>query len=276
MSSRPHTLGLAALISTLLALAAPAYAHPDLDEGRRQAAELEFEPALAAFERALGSGGLTREELIELLAERALLLHALHRHNDLVEDFVWLSALDPDHRLDLRAPPDLTAIWTSVRDQGRGALKVSLAAHATEGGELDAKASLSGTLPQGVRARIVLRQPGGSWQTVDSSELREVLPESGLELYAEALGLGHVVVAHDHGPDSPLRISAGDLALAPAAAEPLEEAQSPGWARRHRNWLIGGAAAVVAIVVVAAVVATQTGGDETHSDSTTLKPMVSF
>lgn len=270
-----HKLGLAALISTLLALAAPARAHPDLDEGRRLAGELEFEPALAAFERALGGGSLTREELIELLAERALLLHALHRQNDLVEDFVWLSALDPDYRLDLRAPPDLTAIWTSVRDQGRGALKVSLAAHATEGGEVDAKASLSGTLPQGARARIVLRQPGGSWQNVDSSELRESLPEGGLELYAEALGLGHVVVARDHGPDSPLRVNAGDLALGAAAAAPLEEAESPGWARRHRNWLIGGAAAVVAVVVVAAVVATQTGGEK-HSDSTTLKPMVSF
>jgi hypothetical protein len=269
-----HKLGLAALISALLALAAPVHAHPDLDEGRRLAGELEFEPALAAFERALASGGLTREELIELLAERALLLHALHRHNDLVEDFVWLSALDPDHRLDLRAPPDLTAIWTSVRDQGRGALKVSLAAHATEGGELDVKASLSGTLPEGARARIALRQPGGSWQTIDSSELREVLPEGGLELYAEALGLGHVVVARDHGPDGPLRVSGRELAL--DAAAPLEEAQSPGWARRHRNWLIGGAAAVVAIVVVAAVVATQTGGDEKRSDSTTLKPMVSF
>lgn len=274
--SKKHPLALIALTSALLALAAPAAAHPDLDEGRRLAGELEFEPALAAFERALGSGSLTRDELIELLAERALLLHALHRHNDLVEDFVWLSALDPDHRLDLRAPPDLTAIWTSVRDQGRGALKITLEAQASEGGQVDAKASLSGTVPQGARSRIVLRQPGGSWQAVDSSELRETLPPGGLELYAEALGLGYVVVARDHGPDSPLRISAADVALAPAAGAPLEQAESPGWARRHRNWLIGGAAAVVAIVVVAAVVATQTGDAPQQSDSTTLKPMVSF
>jgi hypothetical protein len=265
---------LVALTCTLLALTTPAAAHPDLDEGRRLASELEFEPALAAFERALGSGDLTREELVELLAERALLLHALHRHNDLVEDFVWLSALDPDHRLDLRAPPDLTAIWTSVRDQGRGALKVGLDAHATAAGELDAKASLSGTVPQGARARIVLREPGGSWQSVDSSELREALPAGGLELYAEALGLGHVVVARAHDPDNPLRVTSADVALASAATAPVE-AEPPSWTRRHRYWLIGGAAALATIVVVAAVVATR-DGDAPQSDSTTLKPMVSF
>jgi len=274
--TRTFPLAVSVLLLAALVLVQRARAHPDLDEGRRLASELEFEPALAAFERALGSGALTREELIELLAERALLLHALHRHNDLVEDFVWLSALDPNHRLDLRAPPELTAIWTSVRDQGRGALEVALTAHASESGELAAKANLRGTVPQGARARIVLRQPGGSWQSVDSSEVREALPAGGLELYAEALGLGYVVVARDHGPDNPLRVNAADLALAPAAAEPLEETQSGGWARRHRNWLIGGAAAVVAIVVVGAVVATQSGDDPKRSDSTTLKPMVSF
>jgi hypothetical protein len=272
---RRYTIALAALTAALLALSTPARAHPDLDEGRRLAAELEFEPALGAFERALGSGSLTREELIALLAERALLLHALHRHNDLVEDFVWLSALDPDHRLDLRAPPDLTAIWTSVRDQGRGALGIALAAQATDSGELEARAKLGGTVPQGARARIVLREPGGSWQRVESSELRERLPAGGIELYAEAVGLGYVVVANDHSAEHPLHIEPGEVALAPAADAPLEETQPAGWTKRKRNWLIGGAAAVAAIVVVAVVVATQSS-DTKQSDNTTLKPMVSF
>jgi hypothetical protein len=272
----PGSLAALLLACTLLALAAPARAHPDLDAGKRLASELELEPALEAFERALASGSLTRGELIELLAERALLLHALHRHSDLVEDFVWLSALAPDHRLDLRAPPELTAIWTSVRDQGRGALKVELAAQANERGELDAKASLHGTLPQGARARIVRRQPGGDWQIVDNSELHEALPEAGLDLYAEAVGLGYVVVAQHHSPDSPLRVSAADVALGAPPATPLEESRSSSWARRHRYWLIGGAVAVAAIVAVTAVVAARAGSDGERSDSTTLKPMVSF
>ena len=259
----------------LLLLPLAAQAHPDLDTGKRLARELEFEPALAAFDRALVGGELTRDELIELLAERALLLHALHRQKDLVDAFVWLSALSPDHRLDLRAPPELTAIWTSVRDQGRGALTVELSAQANEQGVLDAKASMSGTVPEGARARIVLRKPSGSWQVVDSSEVHETLPEGGLELYAEAVGLGYVVVAQHHSAEEPLSVRKPGPAL--AEPSPLQRQESSASStRRRRNWLIGGAAAVVAAVVVTVVVATQAGGAEKRSSDTTLKPMVSF
>lgn len=275
--NRTLKLWLAALTGTLLALAAPAQAHPDLDQGKRLTRELEFEPALAAFERALGSGSLTREELIDLLVDRALSLHALRRQEELVEDFLWLSALDPDHRLDLRAPPELTALWISVRDQGRGALKVTLAAQANERGELAAKASLSGTAPEGARARIVLREPDGNWRNVDSAEVNEALPEGGLELYAEALGLGSVVMARDHGPESPLRVSPVDAARAASTTTPLEASQpSASWARRYRGSLIGSAAAAVVVAIVAVVLATSSGGETKHSESTILKPMVSF
>jgi ketosteroid isomerase-like protein len=267
--------------TTLLALSAPAQAHPDLDAGKRLARELELEPALSAFARAIGSGSLTRDELIELLAERALLLHALRRQEALTEDFVWLSALDPDHRLDLRAPPELTALWTSIRDQGRGALKVTLVAEANERSELAAKASLSGTVPDGARARIVLRKQDGNWRIVDGDEVSEALPQAGLQLYAEALGLGSVVIARDHSPDRPLRVSPSDAARAASSPTPLETPpSSESWARRYRSSLIGGAAVAVAIAIVAVVVAKRgIGGDKPETkpgDATILKPMISF
>ena len=104
------------------------------------------------------SGTLTRSELIELLSERAFVFHALHRKGELVQDFIWLSALDPNHRLDLRAPPDLTAIWTSVRDQGRGVLTIQLEANANQDG-LKARTNLGGTVPEGVRSQVVRLRP---------------------------------------------------------------------------------------------------------------------
>src|SRR5687767_13926086 len=116
-----YCAGLMLALAALCALALTpdvASAHPGLNEAKRLASDLEFEKSLTAFDGALASGTLTREELIVLLSERAFVFHALRRQEDLIKDFFWLSALAPDHRLDLRAPPDLTATWTSVRDQG--------------------------------------------------------------------------------------------------------------------------------------------------------------
>lgn len=249
-----------------------ARAHPELDRAKRLASELEFDAALAAFDAALVSGELTREELIELLGERSLVLHALHRKNDLVRDFVWLSALAPDYRLDLRAAPDLTALWNSVRDQGRGALKVELQAESGAPGELDARATLSGTVPEGARARLWIRRGTGGFEALLLSELHETLPKGGtVELYAQATGLGGVVIAQDYAAADPLRVT-----VAARRHEPNDPVDgSPSWARRHRGWLIGGAAAVVvaAAVVTGVLIA---GKNDGQSDKTTLTPMVTF
>ena len=86
-------------ILAALLVVSPVHAHPDLDDAKRLAADLEFDAALASFDRALSSGKLTREELVQLLSERVLVLHALHRKDALVQDFVWLSALAPDRSL---------------------------------------------------------------------------------------------------------------------------------------------------------------------------------
>jgi hypothetical protein len=276
-SPRAMRPALAVVLATLLsvfAAARPALAHPDLDEGKRLAGELELETALVAFERALASGSLTRSELIELLAERAFVLHALQRRSELVQDFVWLSALDPNHRLDLRAPPDLTAIWTSVRDQGRGPIQIQLEASGTEEG-LTARTSLGGTVPEGVRSQIVRRRAGESWEKLEGPELREPQPENAtVELYAQAVGLGDVVIAHHYSPDSPLRVTMTPTESAPpSGAAPRDEPAS--WTRRNRSWIIGAAAVVAAAVVVGTVLAVR-GKGEDKSDQTNLQPMVTF
>jgi hypothetical protein len=263
------TFALAGLLPRTSALA-----HPDLDDAKRLAADLEFDAALGSFEKALKSDTLTREELVLLLAERVLVLHALHRKEALVQDFVWLSALAPDHRLDLRAPPDLTALWTSVRDQGRGLLKVELVAEAKPSGLLEARANLTGTVPEGARARLWLKRGAGNFVALPLPELHESA-EAGtrVELYAQAVGLGNIVLDQAHAPNDPLRLVASETDASGANSGRSE--REPSWAKRHKGWLIGGAVVLATAAIVTGVVLATTG-DSGRSDQTTLKPMLEW
>jgi hypothetical protein len=259
-----------ALLAAALAPSA-ASAHPDLDQAKRLASDLEFDAALSSFDKALASGTLTRDDLIQLLAERALVLHALRRKDALVSDFVWLSALAPDFRLDLRAAPELTALWTSIRDQGRGPLRVALVQEPAGAGEVAARAELRGTVPEGARARLFLRRDG-AFNPLPLPELRE-RGEAGttLEVYAQALAIGDVVVAQDGDASDPLRLT---LSERPVSAANGSDERGPSWAKRNKGWLIGGAAlVVVAAAVVTGVLVAQSRGT---SDQTDLHPMVSF
>ncbi|HEX6246009.1 MAG TPA: hypothetical protein VFZ61_34020 [Polyangiales bacterium] len=260
-----------ALFAATLAPGA-ALAHPDLEQAKRLASDLEFDAALSAFDKALASGTLSRDDLIQLLAERALVLHALRRKDALVSDFVWLSALAPDFRLDLRAAPELTALWTSIRDQGRGPLRVALVQEPAAAGEAAARAELRGTVPEGARARLFLRREGGSFSALPLPELRESgAAGATLEVYAQALALGDVVVAQDGDASDPLRLT---LREGPTSSASGSDERGPSWAKRNKGWLIGGAAlVVVAAAVVTGVLVAQSRGS---SDQTDLHPMVSF
>jgi uncharacterized protein (DUF736 family) len=264
-----RALALAALGAVLcLSWTTAARANPELDEAKRLVGDLEFEASLAAFDAALESGRLTRAELVDLLSERAFVFHALRRQDDLVKDFIWLSALAPDYRLDLRAPPDLTATWTSVRDQGRGLLKVELSAQRSAEGVVDARASLTGTVPDGARARLWLRRGDGAFALLKELQLHE--SESGdkpLAFYADGLALGGVVLPGVYDAKNPLRVESGE-------SGDVRQDSEAGWASRHKGWLIGAAALVAAAGIVTGVLLTR-DSDE-HSDKTNINPMVSF
>jgi hypothetical protein len=250
---------------------ASARAHPDLDRARALAAELDLLPALAAFDRALESGTLTESELVTLLAERALVHYGLRHKAEVESDLVWLSALAPDHRLDLRAPPELLGVWTNVRDQGRGRLRLALEAR-IEGGELLAETRFEGTVPMGLVPKIQLREGvRGFVQAGYASVRRATRPGARFGLFAEAVGLGGVVVARSYSEADPLELSAP---LPMTRNEPVPVAASESWARAHRGWLIGGAVLLLAGAVTTVVLVKTLGDDQ--SKGTTLTPMVEF
>ncbi len=238
-------------------LTGTAWAHPQLDEGKRLFAELELEGSLGAFQSAVDSGELTREELIELLAERALVLHALHRREELISDFVWLSALAPERILDMRAPPALVATWISVRDQGRGVLGVSLA-HESSASGLKLRAEFTGTVPEGVRTRIGVRARGAEWDVVDDSERTWPATQRGeLEVFAEALGFRDVVLATDGAREAPKSILVDPL---PYGSQVDAEERR----RRKKRWIVSGAAvlAVAGVAVGAYFIARNASRDD--------------
>jgi hypothetical protein len=259
----PYCLGMAALL-LCLCRTSDAHAHPELERGKRLMAELEFEAALQAFERAVDSRELSRDELLSLLQERALALHALKREPELLRDFVWLAALAPEHILDTRAPPDLVAVWTSVRDQARGALGLKLEAEGA-GRALRLRAELTGTVPEGVQTRIGVRSPGGDWEITDGPEtLLGQRSGEEVEAYAEALGLGGLVVAQAGAPERP-------LSFALQVASPTLTSQHDQGDAAH--WLIGGSAVLAAAAV--AVTSIMLLRDP-EPDRTRVTPMVEF
>jgi hypothetical protein len=267
MTSRWLTAG---LIYSVLSGATPAHAHPDLDRALALTRQLELEPALSAYTRALASGTLTRPELIQLLVERALLLHGLKRQGELIADLMWLSALEPQFEFDKRAPPELVVTFTALRGQGHGPLSVQLTARVE--GSLEAHAKLTGTVPAGATARIALREPGSDWSLKRDELWQVALPGETLELYAEAVAIGDVVVARAHSPESPLRLKAPGTA-APVAVASVDDQDS--WARRHRGLLIGGALLVSSAAAVAAALWIKSDQDEERRN-TSVSPTVRF
>jgi hypothetical protein len=265
-----------------------AHAHPELERGKQLANELDLEQAVAAFDSAAASGPLTRMELFELLDERVLLLYALKRNAALEADLTWLSALDSQHALDSRAPPELQALWRSIRDRGHGPLRVALATQmidgtpATRGAApeviIEAQAELTGTVPEGARTRISLRRKGKVWRSQIGVEIRDRgVPGDGMELYAEALGPGDVVVAQLHSRTDPLQLTLRpDLAEdRPPQPAPVEKNEAR-WGKRHRGWIIAGTLILAAAAATVTTVFLLRDQGEDKSDQTTVKPMLTF
>ena len=234
---------------------------------------------MAKFDEALASGELTREELVRLISERVLLLHALGQTEALAADLRWLAALKPGHILDMRSPPVLSAMWTTIRDQSLGAVSVSLE-HSQSDGKLRATARLSGTEPEGLRTRIMFRPEGGEWEAVDGRELLYPFEEGSLDLYAEVIGLGGVVAANHGSRETPVtvKIEEEPTPTARTVLVPVTPTTGPerdgSEVRRKRALWIGGAAALVVGGVIAAVLIARS--DDGEPRATQLMPMVTF
>ena len=237
-------------------LCTPALAHPQLDDAIVLARDAEFESALEAFERALASHELTRDELLELLSERILVHQAVRDLASLERDLLRLAALDPEHDLGPNAPPDLRERWRAAAQRSRGPLGLQVRARAVAGG-VRVEAELTGGI-EGVAfpLQIALRAPGGTWLRTNANQAVYPVPVQGVaEYYVLAMGPGGVVVASDGTPASPRRLEV-ERAPAPSALPQPEPATEPPPVQpaRTRLWIgvgAGGAVAVGTAVLIA-------------------------
>jgi hypothetical protein len=266
---------LALLFCALVLFAGPArvWAHPELDRAIRLSGELEFTAALRTFQKALDSGSLTKPELAKLLAERALLLHALRRRGEVVADFRWLAAVDPDYRLDQRAPPDLTAIWDSLRQEAGGASAVELRDE-SQAGLLRLRPLIKGAHPEGLHIDARYRLESGAFEPIDEvAGVERPLPSGAqVQAYASLKGLGDVVLASQGSADQPLVFEVPAAGAPRADASRTEDDHQPRSTRKW--WWIGGAAAVVVVAAVVTAAALASGRHD--SKDVRIRPVASF
>src|SRR5690606_20876961 len=131
------------------------------------------------------------------------------RTPEVVADFRWLSALDPSHQLDRRAPPDLTAIWESVRSEAQGPVTVELRDE-SEPGTLRVRPVVTGARPEGLRLEAFVRSPGGRYEALDELRgLEREAPEGAeLEGYAVLRGPGDTRIMGVGSAEAPLHFVA--------------------------------------------------------------------
>lgn len=268
-------LALSSLAITASTFLAPpvVLAHPDLDKAIASAEEAEFEAALSGFERAIASGTLNRDELITLLAERALVLHALGQRGALAWDLATLALIEPGHDLGRRAPPELVSAFADAAARQGAAVKIR-ASCAPSGAGLNVTARVTGLSdPSLASVRIHTRQGRGDDIIHDGTEAEVSVPAGEtLRFSAELVGLGQVVLAQDGSPEEP------KLCESPTLGEP--SAVAVGTTRQdgksNKLWWWLGAGGVVAIAAVTVGVVVAKSGDDSSSDTSVGKPMVTF
>ena len=105
--------GLALLL--IAVLPAGAFAHPLVDRGIEAYENADFETALSSFARAEYAEDLSREDLVVLLHNRALVYFALGDTDSMERDLRRLARIDAGHEMDEAVPPTVRQAFDRVR-----------------------------------------------------------------------------------------------------------------------------------------------------------------
>ncbi len=200
-----------ALLAASVAWPAVALAHPLVDEGRRLYEEAEFVSALDALGRAEAQTDLTLADLEALLAQRVLVQVALGNQDAVRADLRRLLAVAPDHTLARGAPPEVARLFTELRAESTGSVRVVASTDAAAASvTITVRAENDwASLVRTVRtsARVV---GTADWDVAtDAPLLVPTVPGDRVEYFVEAIGPGGAVLAQSGSAESPLRAAAG-------------------------------------------------------------------
>jgi hypothetical protein len=204
--------------------------------------EGDFEAAEAAFDRALAAGGLTRGDLVRVLAHRLLLAHARGETERLETLALRLASLDPEALGDAMSP-ELERVVAAAAHRADGVVRLEISHEEVDGG-LAVRARVRGdvgALVETVRLRVRVARASEWVEAEGGIAVAPAADPGALEVVAEAVGPAGVVLAAIGSESEPARLAEVILRGAPAPEQ-----------RARRRRLGGGA--VAAIVVAAAVV----------------------
>ena len=226
----------AALLGTAVT-PAPSLAHPLLDQAKGQAERAEFERALLTLAKAESEAVLTRDDVVELYLQRAMIHFALRLTSAMAADLELVATLEPKLALDPGLPPEVRAAFPTRAEQL--ALRVdgesrpqSVRLHLQVFG-------LRTDLVRGVK--LSARPRGGEWISGETSELEiGAQPGEPVEYYAVAYGPGGAELITLGSWSEPRSLTPAPV----GALQADEESSDVGW------WIAGG----VAVAAVAATV----------------------
>jgi hypothetical protein len=248
----------AALCLPILALLAltpyAAHAHPAVDEGIEAANDARFDDALRAFDRAWAATDLTRDELVRMLVQRAIVHAAVRATADLDADLRALATLEPAFTLPQIAPPNVRRRFEAIRMEPRATPAVDVTVGFTSTGTTFA-VQVMGIDPALLsRIRVFARAPRGVYVSAEGANAELAVMSQTVEWYAEVLGPGGVRLLTEGEAAAP-RHTLNPNAITVAVRD---EPEAPSDDRRSRRGLYvglgsGGAAIVLTAILVAVV-----------------------
>lgn len=241
------------IISGALALwllqATPALAHPLLDQARQQADRAEFERALLTLSKAESEAVLTRDDVVQLYLQRALIHFALRVPAAMAADLELVATLEPTLSLDASLPPD-------VRDAfPRRARQLHLEVEASsEPDNVHLRLQVEGLRTDLVKAvKLTGRAEHGEWSSADAPQLHiEAAPGSTVEYYAVAYGPGGSELATLGSWSAPERVTPAPLTATRIVEVEREDGDGA------LVWWVAGGLTLVGAVTVGLLLATQT------------------
>ena len=268
-------------LAACLLSAAPALAHPLLDEARAASERADFPAALDALSRLDAADDLSIEELPDFLMTRATVRFALGQQAEMVRDLEALATIAPGYAMSETVAPAIRSSFDRARARA-APLAIDATARTVPGG-IEIRVATPEHARALVRAvRIHTRAAGGDWLRADGPTMLVPVPAGArIEYWVVAVGPGNTHVTSSGSPaaphearaepaTSPRRSAERDETAAPAAAVADDPGSGGGVAWQL---IVGGALVLIAGAIVAVVVLT--GSDESGAPTQFDAPTVS-
>ncbi len=252
-----------AAVVAFSASASRAYAHPLVDEGYRRYSEADFSGALDSFARAWSARGLQRDDVVRVLAGRAMVYFATNDRASLQAALASLAVLEPTYAFPREAPPELAQGLDREVARARGTLGIEVTVE-WRGEDAMLSSRVSHDPSRIVSAVRLYARVSGARPLTGEGTLLVPGARDGVSYWAEAIGPGGAVLATEGSESAPREAQHDGVALG-VIEDPSGGGATADTGGGVSPWLWVGIGAVVVIGVIGTLLLVSSGG---KSDST--------